>query len=132
MPVTLTAADEAKLKKVHPDLVKVIRQAAKTTTVPFRIMETSRSAAQQEKNIKAGVSKTRRSRHIVSKDGLCRAADIVPMVDGKVSWAWPMYYKLAPVMKAAAKAVGVPVEWGGDWKTFRDGPHWQLPWAKYP
>jgi len=28
--------------------------------------------------------------------------------------------------------VGVSVEWGGDWKSFKDGPHYQLPWAKYP
>jgi len=28
--------------------------------------------------------------------------------------------------------VKVPIEWGGDWKTFKDGPHFQLPHAKYP
>ena len=28
--------------------------------------------------------------------------------------------------------VGVPIEWGGDWRTFKDGPHFQLPWGKYP
>jgi peptidoglycan L-alanyl-D-glutamate endopeptidase CwlK len=35
-------------------------------------------------------------------------------------------------MKAAAKAEKVPVEWGGDWTTFKDGPHYQLPWKSYP
>lgn len=35
-------------------------------------------------------------------------------------------------MKAAAKRVGVPVEWGGDWVKTKDGPHWQLPWKLYP
>jgi peptidoglycan L-alanyl-D-glutamate endopeptidase CwlK len=34
-------------------------------------------------------------------------------------------------MKAAAKAEKVPLEWGGDWK-FKDGPHFQLPWATHP
>ena len=128
----LSAADEQKLKKVHPDLVKIIRKCAATTTVPFKIMETARSVAQQKENIKKGVSWTMNSRHIVSDDGLCRAADVVPLVNGKVSWSWPVYFKLAPQMKAAAKAVGVPVEWGGDWKKNKDGPHWQLPWTKYP
>jgi peptidoglycan L-alanyl-D-glutamate endopeptidase CwlK len=128
----LSAADEAKLKKVHPDLVKVIRKAATMTTVPFKIMETARSVEQQRINIKKGVSWTMNSRHIVSKDGLCRAADIVPLVDGKVSWSWPVYHKLAPIMKAAAKAVGVPVAWGGDWQKTKDGPHWELDRKTYP
>jgi peptidoglycan L-alanyl-D-glutamate endopeptidase CwlK len=35
-------------------------------------------------------------------------------------------------MKTAAAAEGVPVEWGGDWRSFFDGPHFQLPWASYP
>jgi len=26
----------------------------------------------------------------------------------------------------------VPITWGGDWKSFKDGPHWELPHAKYP
>ncbi len=32
----------------------------------------------------------------------------------------------------AARIEKVPVEWGGSWPRFRDGPHFQLPWAKYP
>jgi peptidoglycan L-alanyl-D-glutamate endopeptidase CwlK len=35
-------------------------------------------------------------------------------------------------VKRAAQEVGVPVEWGGDWKSFKDGPHWQLPFKEYP
>ena len=30
-------------------------------------------------------------------------------------------------MKACAADLGVPLEWGGDWKTLKDGPHFQLP-----
>jgi peptidoglycan L-alanyl-D-glutamate endopeptidase CwlK len=26
----------------------------------------------------------------------------------------------------AAEELGIEVEWGGDWKRFPDGPHWQL------
>ncbi|MGE0830221.1 MAG: M15 family metallopeptidase, partial [Hyphomonadaceae bacterium] len=35
-------------------------------------------------------------------------------------------------MKAAASSLAVPLEWGGDWASFRDGPHYQLPWEEYP
>lgn len=128
----LTTADNAKLRKVHPDLVKVIRRCAAITTIPFKVMETARSVEQQRKNIAKGVSWTMRSRHIVSANGLCHAADLVPLVDGKISWSWPVYHKFAPIMKRAANDVGVRVGWGGDWKKTKDGPHWELPWDQYP
>lgn len=41
-----------------------------------------------------------------------------------------VYHKLADAMKQAAKELNVPIEWGGDWRTFKDGPHFQLPWGK--
>lgn len=129
----LTAADEKKLKQAHPDLIKVVQRCAEITKCPFQIGETGRSVAQQKINVAKGVSKTMNSRHIVSKDGLARAVDLLAMPDGKkVTWSWPPYYVLAAAMKQAAKDVKVPIEWGGDWKTFKDGPHFQLPWAKYP
>jgi peptidoglycan L-alanyl-D-glutamate endopeptidase CwlK len=49
-----------------------------------------------------------------------------------VTWEFKKYKELAAVVKQAAQAVGVPIEWGGDWKTFLDGPHFQLPWKEYP
>jgi peptidoglycan L-alanyl-D-glutamate endopeptidase CwlK len=53
-------------------------------------------------------------------------------VSGKVSWHWPHYHILAPAMKQAAAELRIPIEWGGDWRSFKDGPHWQLPWKSYP
>ncbi len=44
----------------------------------------------------------------------------------------PAYEALASQVKAAAAAEGVLVEWGGDWRSFFDGPHFQLPWSAYP
>lgn len=128
----LTARDESRLKRLHPDLLKIVRRAAQITTVPFTILQADRTVAQQRANVARGVSKTMRSRHLISPDGLVRAVDIAPLEGSTPSFAWPLYFKLAPIMKQAAKDVGVPVEWGGDWTSFKDGPHWQLPWAKYP
>lgn len=129
----LSAADLKKLTKVHPDLQAVIMVAARDTPVRFMLMETDRSIEKQKENIKKGVSWTMRSRHIVSKDGLCRAGDVVPIDEkGKPIWAWPVYHILAKHIKAVAKKLGIDVEWGGDWKKTPDGPHWQLPWNKYP
>lgn len=121
-----------KLAGAHPDLRKVIMRAAELSPLDFTILEVVRTVARQKELVAKGASKTMRSRHIPSADGFSRAVDIAPMVGGKVSWDWPLYNKLAPIIKQAAKDVGVPIEWGGDWVRFRDGPHWQLPWGKYP
>lgn len=108
-------------------MARVIRRAAATGSVPFKVMETTRSAAQQRINIKRGVSWTMKSKHLPGKDGLSLAVDIVPVdASGKEIWAWPVYYRLAPEIKAAARALGVAIKWGGDWKKHRDGPHWEL------
>ncbi len=129
----LTAVDMKRLASAHPDLSLVVLMAARATTVPFMVLESTRSIEQQRLNVKKGVSWTLRSRHLASKDGFSRAVDVAPIgPDGKASYAWPIYYKLAPQIKAAAVKAGVTVEWGGDWKKTPDGPHWQLPWAKYP
>lgn len=128
----LTPKDEQRLKRAHPDLAKVVRRAAEITTVPFTILQSDRTLAEQRENVRKGVSKTMKSRHLISPDGFVRAVDIAPLEGTKASFAWPLYHKLAPIMKQAAKDVKVPVEWGGDWKTFKDGPHWQLPWKQYP
>lgn len=133
MPFTLSKRDETRMKKAHPHLQKIIRQAAGITTVPFTVLQADRTIEQQRENVKKGVSKTMKSRHLIGKDGMVYAVDIAPLgPDGAASFAWPLYHKLAPIMKKAAKQVGIPVEWGGDWTTLKDGPHWQLPWAKYP
>lgn len=130
----LSANSETRLKKVHPDLVRVVRRAALSITgEPGFIITCGIRTLEEQKRLKAiGASKTLRSRHLPgAKTGLSHAVDLAATVNGKVRWDWPLYHKLAAVMKAAAKAEKVSLEWGGDWK-FKDGPHFQLPWASYP
>ena len=116
-----------RLEGVHPDLVKVVKRAIQLTDLDFTVLEGLRTVARQRQLVAAGASKTMNSRHITG-----HAVDLAPLLNGKVSWDWPLYHKLAKVVKQAAKDVGVTVEWGGDWRSFRDGPHWQLPFRGYP
>lgn len=127
MGFKLSLRSEKALKGVHPALVKVVRRAIANSTVDFRVNEGRRSLAQQKINVRKGVSKTLKSKHLTG-----HAVDLIPLVNGRDSWAWPIYYRLAPFVKTAAKAEGVVVTWGGDWKSFKDGPHWELNPAKYP
>lgn len=130
----LSAADELKLKTLHPDLVKVVRRCAEIYPGVFRVQETDRSAAQQQKNLAKGVSQTDHSRHVRAnnKSGFACAADLVVMISGAVTWKWPPYADLNVWMQKAAADVKVPITWGGSWRTIRDGDHWELPWKQYP
>lgn len=124
----LTPLQRRQLNGVHPDLVKVVERFAQLYGKPFMVLEGLRSLARQKQLLAQGATTTLNSRHLTG-----HAVDICPIgPDGKASWAWPHYYPLAATMKQAAKDVGVPIEWGGDWRKFKDGPHWQLPWKAYP
>jgi peptidoglycan L-alanyl-D-glutamate endopeptidase CwlK len=127
MGFTLTPADEKMLNGVHPDLQKVVARAAQLSDRPFRVLEGKRTLARQKELVARGASQTLKSRHLTG-----HAVDIAPLEEGRVSWSWPLYYPLAKIMKQAAKELNVPLEWGGDWKSFKDGPHWQLSWVSYP
>lgn len=131
----LNASSEVKLKKVHPDLVRVVRRAAKLIkekSFGFIITCGVRTLEEQKKLLKAGATRTLNSRHIPGKDGYSKAVDFAITLDGKIKWDWPLYDKLSKIVKEAAKLEGVNIEWGGDWKSFKDGPHFQLPKNKYP
>ena len=117
----------ANLWGVHPDLVRVVKRAISISTVDFTVIEGRRSVARQRELFAKGASKTMRSRHI---HGF--AVDIAPYVGGRVRWDWPLFHPIAKAMKEAARLENVPIVWGGDWKSFKDGPHWELPHAKYP
>lgn len=136
MVITLTAKDNAHLKNLHPDLARVVRRCAADWSKPSQVFFITCSLRSMEEQIKlkaAGASKTLRSRHLGGKTtGLAHAVDLAIKLDGKLRWDEPLFVQLGKAMKAAAKAENVPIEWGGDWKTFSDKPHFQLPWAKYP
>jgi peptidoglycan L-alanyl-D-glutamate endopeptidase CwlK len=112
-----------KLKGVHRDLVAVVKRAIEISEVDFIVTEGLRSTAKQTQLVKAGASKTMNSRHLTG-----HAIDLAPVVNGEVRWDWPPFYKIAAAMKKAAEELNVAITWGGDWKSFRDGPHFELPW----
>jgi peptidoglycan L-alanyl-D-glutamate endopeptidase CwlK len=117
----------SRLEGVHPDLVRVVKKAAAMSPLDFTVLEGLRTLDRQRQLMSAGATKTMNSRHLTG-----HAVDIAPMIGGTVRWDWPLYHQLAAVVKDAAKAENVPIQWGGDWRTFKDGPHWELPWKFYP
>lgn len=130
----LNERSEKNLVGVHPDLIRVVREAANLTAVSFIVTEGVRTIERQRQLVAKGASQTMRSRHIPScnQSGMACAIDLAAVVGGQVRWDWPLYERLAVAMKLAAQAVNVPLEWGGDWRSFKDGPHFQLPWQTHP
>lgn len=55
------------------------------------------------------------------------AADFVPLKDGNPDWN---DLKKFAICGQVAKAVGL--DWGGEWKSFKDLPHVQLKGFKFP
>ncbi len=121
----MDARSEKNLTGVHPDLVRVIREAANHAS--FVVTEGRRTVERQRELVAKGASKTMKSRHITG-----HAVDLAVKIGSEIRWDWPLYAKLAEAVKAAAALQNVPIEWGGDWKSFKDGPHFQLPHAQYP
>jgi peptidoglycan L-alanyl-D-glutamate endopeptidase CwlK len=139
MSWSLDKASEGKLIGVHPDLVKLVREAVATCEQPFIVFEGVRTVERERSLIAKGVSALKdpfRCRHVPTNDpkyGLVsHAVDLVPLINGQPKWSWPEIYPIARAMKAASSKLHISLEWGGDWKTIKDGPHYQLPWSLYP
>lgn len=127
MSFRLSRRSRTHLEGVHSALVAVVEATIVRTPVDFKITEGLRTPARQAVLVKAGASRTIRSRHLTG-----HAVDIAALVDGQVRWDWPLYGRIAEAFKAAAVDLKTPLIWGGDWKTLRDGPHFELDRKAFP
>lgn len=127
MSIVLGSRSLQRLMGVHADLARVVHKAAAISDIDFTVLEGLRTIERQRELLAHHATTTMKSRHL---DG--HAVDLGVLVAGEVRWDWPLYHKLAAIVKEAARLENVPIEWGGDWKKFKDGPHWQLPWKEYP
>jgi len=154
MTFTLGRKSLSELRKVHPDLVTVVKRAIELTPQDFSVHDGIRTIEEQKALVQSGASKTMNSRHITG-----HAVDLVPYINGKLRWEWEPIYQIADAVRAAAQELEVPIRWGGAWdadftdtdeapedvligysnrrkkagkKPFLDGPHFELPRSEYP
>lgn len=115
-----------RLDGVHIDLVRVIIRAG--TRADFQVQQGLRTSAEQRKLVAAGKSQTLNSRHLTG-----HAVDLTALLkNGAVTWDFEVYRKLSEVVLAVAFELAIPVTWGGNWQSLRDGPHFELPESRYP
>ena len=110
-----------KLAGVRPELVAVATLALSRSPVDFGITEGLRTKKRQRELYNEGKSRTMNSRHLTG-----HAIDVAAYVDGKVTWDWQPYLQISQAMKHAAEDLGVNIQWGGDWQSLKDGPHFEL------
>lgn len=150
---------KSNLAGVNPILVTVVGAAyglleSRGSSVLFKVTEGVRSAARQKQLFDAGASQTLNGRHMTG-----HAVDLAALINGKVSYDWPLYFTLAEAMQEAAYNHNVQLVWGGVWdkpmdayidcgeehyayinrkraagvkRVFVDGPHFELSRARYP
>lgn len=126
-----------RMKGVDPSIVKVLFRAIRIMsrkkdgidlTIPW--MGGLRKADEQNKLFMDKFSKCDgyedKSEHQTGN-----AIDVIPYIKGvnfyelKESEQDFLFYKVASVMLEASSIEGVPMVWGGNWKTWRDRPHYQ-------
>ena len=124
-----------RLQTCHPLLVTLMQRVISRPDLPLDLSVLCGHRTREEQNsaVARGASMLRwpSSKHNRTPS---HAVDVAPYVGGSVSWAWPHYHAVAPVIRAEWAAMqaegivpaGVTLTWGGDWQTFPDGPHWEL------
>ena len=117
----LSERDLKRMEGVDSRLIAIVHRAAEITEVQFTVTEGLRTRERQKQLVASGASQTMNSRHIIGQ-----AMDVAAVINGEIRWDWPLYPKIAKAFKAAATEQGKRITWGGDWKTLKDGPHFQI------
>lgn len=115
------------MAEVHPHLAMVAHRALQLSPVDFGVTDGKRTRDEQQKEVAEGDSQTLNSRHLTG-----HAIDVMAYVDGQGTWEWDYYQQIGEAFKAAAAELAVPVVWGGDWRTLKDGAHIELSRSVYP
>lgn len=121
-----------KLSTVHEDLQRVAHRALELSPFDFGITSGSRSAEEQNALFTQGASQldgyARKSRHQTG-----HAIDFaVYDENGNITWDFSYFMQVSWAFKQAARELNIPIIWGGDWVSFKDGPHVELDKAVYP
>lgn len=116
------ANHEANLKSIDAGLSQVVRRAQEIAKVKFVVGSGKRDAALQRKAVEWGWSKTEDSDHLHGG-----AVDLWPLDEnGAVKFDKKLQLEIVKAMKQAAKELGVDLDIGEEWKSFKDLPHFAI------
>ena len=124
--VAFSPQSEKRLKGVNPtlvDLMKEVEKRAQERGLDLEVTEGVRDLERQEELLEEGKSQTLASKHLVGN-----ALDVhLRGPDGSAIWDFEAYQPVAEIAKEVAAEKGIDnLVWGGDWKTLKDGVHFEL------
>lgn len=118
----------SRLEGIEKTLLEIVKEAIKDSPYDFGIPQSGglRTAEDQHTLFLRGVSKcdgyNKKSYHQSGK-----AFDIYAYVDKKASWSVGHLTAIAVhIIKVAKDKFNVELGWGGNFKTFRDLPHFEI------
>lgn len=122
------------LKTVDELLQIIITDGLKIGLIDFSVIEGHRGKGKQNQLYKDGRSKVQwpKSKHNMKPS---KAVDIVPYVNGKISWKKEHCIFLAGIILTCGKNYGTNIRWGGNWdmdgepitdQDFQDLVHYEL------
>jgi len=124
----LSKRSESRLEGINPILIAIVKEAIKESPFDFGIPNYGglRTAEDQKDLFDRKLSKCdgykNKSYHQTGK-----AFDIYAYVDGKASWNKIQLRLIARhIQKVAKDEFNVKLEWGGDWVSWKDYPHFQI------
>ena len=123
-----------KLEGLHPNLQNFFMELIKISPYDFSITQGVRTAEEQNKLYQQGRTVSGKivtncdgyklkSNHQTKSDGLGHAGDIAVLVNNKITWEEKYYKEVA--ISARILMQKYNIEWGGDWKNFKDLPHFE-------
>lgn len=123
------------MEGLHPDLKEFLNKLIKISKYDYIITCGIRSDQEQNKLYQKGRTLPGeiitncdgykyKSKHQIKEDGYGWAADIAILINRKIDWDIHLFKELVnDEVRALMEKYGI--EWGGDWKSFKDYPHFQ-------
>lgn len=126
LPRVWDPASAQRIAKLHPKMRAVAAQLltrAEMQGIKLRVTSTLRTYAEQTELYAQGRTKpggkVTNAKAGESWHNFGLAMDVVAIKDGKADWEGP-WERIAEI----GKSLGL--EWGGDWQSFKDKPHFQM------
>lgn len=140
MTYQLSQRSRARLRGVHPALVRVVERAIQISRQDFAVLEGVRTPERQKELYAQGrttpgpkVTWTLKSNHFRNPTtGFGHAVDLVPW---PIDWTdVPAFDAISRAMFTAADELGIAIRWGADWdrdgqpreRGETDSPHFEL------
>lgn len=128
-----SARNEKNIATLHPQIREKVRQLLKQLYIDhkihFVITEAYRTIAYQDGLYAIGRTKpgkkVTKAKGGTSYHNYGLAIDIYPVIDGKIN-----VNDADTLIKVSETGKNLGFEWGGDWKTIKDYPHYQITFGK--